>query len=481
MKQKMIASMVALGFGLVIATASACPGDKKAGKAPCGSKTAKTVADKMDDGRSAPTDTVKKGGCSKPCGKSGATTVADKAPCHGTTATTVADKAPCGHDCDKPCCKKNATTVADKAPCHGKTTTTVADKAPCHGASATTVADKTPCGPDCDKPCCKKDAKTVAKKGGCGKGCGKGCGNKTATTAAADAPCHGAAATTVAAKAPCHGTTTTAVADKAPCHGASATTVADKTPCGPDCDKPCCKKDAKTVAKKGGCGKGCGKSSTTTAAKTGGCGQNRTAIARTSPISPVSQRVQAVLASMPTMKYRVGTETTGCVETAAAMAEKAGTKLEYVVGEETTSDQGEAIARLAAMIEKEAETLQTMQFVAGGKASLCPMTAKTLAKETDSPITYRIGGTDFETKEHAERAAQRIQTTLASLKMEYKVDGKVYGCSKTAGAKCKESGAMMTYVIGDEETRCEKTAQLKLAEAKVRAIAEAAATESLAL
>ena len=58
--------------------------------------------------------------------------------------------------------------------------------------------------------------------------------------------------------------------------------------------------------------------------------------------------------------------------------------------------------------------------------------------------------------------------------MSYKVDGKTYGCDKMAGQKCKKTGKKMTYVVGDEETCCEKTARLMVTEAKIRKIVETA-------
>ncbi len=117
MKSKLFVCLTALALGFGVSTATACPGcpektAKKDDKAklvkqqantPC--HGAKTVAAKVEDGRSELVKNVRKGGCNKPCGKSEAKTVS-------------AGTSPCGKKCDgnctKDCCKKGAKTVADK-------------------------------------------------------------------------------------------------------------------------------------------------------------------------------------------------------------------------------------------------------------------------------------------------------------------------------------------------------------------------------
>lgn len=238
--------------------------------------------------------------------------------------------------------------------------------------------------------------------------------------------------------------------------------------CKKGCDGKCgCKKGAKLTANKSDAG------STIRWPLTG------------EPIAeedcPVRKAVDAVLASMPAMKYRVGEDITGCSKSAGAMAEKAGKPIKYLVGEEVLSDKAEAVVKLTALLEKEAQTLRTMRFVAGGKCHLCPMTAKSVAKKTNTKVAYRVGGVDFVKKEDAGKALESIKEALAEVKMGYKVGGTTYRCDKTAGAKAEETHKKLTFVIGDEETCCDKTANLMLTEAKVRKIVEAAVTTSLSL
>ena len=81
-----------------------------------------------------------------------------------------------------------------------------------------------------------------------------------------------------------------------PCSGAKTVALKSDGPCGKDCPKDCCKRNAKTASVKKGKGC-CNKKGKTVSAKDGGC--------------PIAAKVKAVLASMPSMKYRVGEDVTG--------------------------------------------------------------------------------------------------------------------------------------------------------------------------
>ena len=253
-----------------------------------------------------------------------------------------------------------------------------------------------------------------------------------------------------------------------PCSKSKAVALADDKSggCGKDCEKDCCEKKAglTTAKAKGGCNKPCNKKS---ASADGGC--------------PIGKKVAAVLESLPKMKYRVGDEVTGCSKSAAAMAEKADKPVEYVVSDEVVADEGEATVKLTALLEKEMEDLQAVQYVVSGKCMRCPQSAKSIAEKTKSSVAYRVGGVDFAKKEDAEKALEAIREAVTEVTMAYKVDGKTYKCNKQAGEKCKKSGKKLTYVVGGEETCCKTTAQLKLTEARVRTIVQTAVSTSFSL
>jgi len=232
-----------------------------------------------------------------------------------------------------------------------------------------------------------------------------------------------------------------------------------------ECKGKAAKGKAVAVKAKSGCDKPCDKlcpcQGAKTASKDSGC--------------PIAKRVHAVRASMPAMRYRVGEEVIGCSKRAAFMAEKADKPMQYLVGEETFAGKTEAVVRLAALLEEEAESLQSVQFVVNGETHHCPKTARTVAEKSRTTVAYRVGGFDFASKEEAEKALASIHEALGNVSLAYDVGGKSYHCGQTAAAKSEETGKKITYVIGDEETSYEKSAKLKLAETKVRTIVETAA------
>lgn len=340
--------------------------------------------------------------------------------------------------CNKPCGAKSVTTVADKPVDDGRSETAPKiSKGGCNkpcGKSAITVADKpaedkTAKG-GCNKPC-GKSAITVADKPGEGKtakgGCNKPCGHK----------------------------------------GGKAVTTGHKG-CSGGCSKDCCKKKGAALAS--------GKSD---GGKTYPCPLTGKPI--TEADCPIRKRIESVLTSIPAMKYRIGDEVTRCSKSAKALAEKSDKPIEYVVGENVFSSKGDAIVKLTALFENQADELQAVQYVVDGKPYHCGMSAGKVAKKAHKSMIYRVGGVDFEAQVEAEDALISIESALSNVKLNYKVGDNSYCCGSTAAAKAKETGKKLTYVVGDTETCCEKTAKMKLAEAKVRAIVEAAVRTSLSL
>lgn len=190
---------------------------------------------------------------------------------------------------------------------------------------------------------------------------------------------------------------------------------------------------------------------------------------------PIKKKIDAVLASLPSMQYKVGEQVTGCSQSAATMAKANGGKMQYVVSEQVFTDEGEAIVKLVSLLESEIASLTSIQYAVGGECVRCPLRAKDLAKKSDSKIAYRVAGIDFESREKAQKAVEAAKAALTNVKMTYKVGDQSFCCDKMAGAKAKETSSKLVYVVGDEETRCAQTAQLKLAKDKIRTIVEAAA------
>jgi hypothetical protein len=223
----------------------------------------------------------------------------------------------------------------------------------------------------------------------------------------------------------------------------------------------CAKKKAGMVA----AGKGGG-------ASTGGCA--KPCSGGSSVTASASDAAKAVLASMPAVKYRVGEQTMCCPNAASAAAKTENKPVEYVVGEEAFKSQAEADARLVALYEKEIESMVAVQYSVGGEMTQCPHAAKDMADKAKAPIAYVVGGVEFADQAKAEAAVKLVADAAAGVKMSYKVDGKPFCCDKMAGEAAKTGGKPIVFVVGSDEIAEESAAKLVFAQAKIRAIVEAA-------
>ena len=219
----------------------------------------------------------------------------------------------------------------------------------------------------------------------------------------------------------------------------------------------------------GGCA---GKKSGATAG--GGCGKPCHDGAGGAPTE--NPAVQAVLASLPTMKYRVGDQTVCCANGASVMAKTESKPIEYVVGDDVFAAEAEAKAKLAALYESEIENLTALQFSVGGESTRCPETAKGMAEKSKATIAYKVGGVEFADKAKAEATVKLVTDAAAAVKMSYKVDDKPFCCDKMAGMAAKDSGKPIVYIVGEEEASDELAAKLMYAQAKIRAIVQTAAS-----
>lgn len=316
-------------------------------------------------------------------------------------------------------------------------------------ASVTTVAEKTesktcPCGLS-EKCVCGAAEKaaveakaTEAKSGCCAKAAATTVADKTESADAKSGCCAHAKAAAVAAK------------DSGCPHAAHATTVAAAT---------------ETAAPKSGCCKSA--TATTVAAKSeSGCAKS------------CSKTLAAVKATMPKMVYRVGDTDTCCYETASKLSSEQGKSMHYVVADKVFEDHAEAGEYLAEQLENEIKEMTTVQFVAGGKAMHCPVTAKAVADKSGESMMYRVGGVDFGCDKKAEMVAQQIKEKLSTVKSTYVVGDKTFCCDKMAAEAAKSSGEEIIIKVGDKTAHCPIEAKVLAAQAKIDTIVETA-TESL--
>ena len=183
---------------------------------------------------------------------------------------------------------------------------------------------------------------------------------------------------------------------------------------------------------------------------------------------PIAKKVETILASLPSMKYRIGSDTTCCSHAAGAMAKAAGKPIQYVVGENTFDKEGDAMVKLTSLLEEEVESLKTVQFATGGKCYRCPMTAKDMAKKSKDKVVYRVGGVDFDNKETAEKVVKLASENVSAVSLKYKVGEKSFCCDKMAGAEVKQSGKKMLFVVDGKETECATAAKANWAAVAAR-------------
>jgi uncharacterized protein YfcZ (UPF0381/DUF406 family) len=145
--------------------------------------------------------------------------------------------------------------------------------------------------------------------------------------------------------------------------------------------------------------------------------------------------------------------------------------VQFVIGEETFSDQATAMAKLADLLEREAEKLASMQFAAGGECVRCPMHAQEIAKKNNSTMMYRVGGFDFAEQAKAEQALRALKEKAAQVRMECKVGAEMKECNNVSD----KNPAEVTYVVAGEETPCKITARLMMIQEKIRTMVETAA------
>lgn len=164
--------------------------------------------------------------------------------------------------------------------------------------------------------------------------------------------------------------------------------------------------------------------------------------------------VDAAMAKLPKMAYRVGTENTCCAESAAKLAETSKAPIHFVVGENVFEDKTQAYASLV----EQTETMVN-DFI----------TPKTCSESG----CHTVAGKTCKCATQGGKNAELVDAAIKDIKMSYVVGEKTCNCPNEAGSLAKDSGEKMEYLVGDEKTCCNMTARLALAKAKYKAAVEA--------
>lgn len=190
-----------------------------------------------------------------------------------------------------------------------------------------------------------------------------------------------------------------------------------------------------------------------------------------------SQCGEKIAGSIPAMKFTVGDQTVTCPGEALDLADGNETRIKYVVGKETYTDQRKALQAYAAQLEECLDTMTKVQYVIGDDTTCCPQSADALAKKSGKPVHYRVALVDFASKDRAAEAAKLAATAAEKVALKCMVGDKEYSCTEAASEACKKAGgeAKVAWCLGETKTECEQTARVMLLRARITAAAEAVA------
>jgi len=164
--------------------------------------------------------------------------------------------------------------------------------------------------------------------------------------------------------------------------------------------------------------------------------------------------VAAAMERLPKMTYAVGDKTTGCPKEAAKLAEGSGSQIQFCVAEKKYDSKSDAQDALVEATEK---------FVAAfAEPHTCPKSGQ-----------CTLAGQVQKCEKTAARTAELMQQAMAKVKLTYLVGDEECHCPVEAGKLAEKSGKEKVFVVGDQKTRCEKTARLNLARAKYKAAIQA--------
>ncbi len=216
---------------------------------------------------------------------------------------------------------------------------------------------------------------------------------------------------------------------------------------------------------------------TTAAADTKACGAGCDASQAGAPSccsKGAANSAQASLVSfMPKMAYKIGDQTTTCSKTAAALAEKTGSSMTYVVNGVEYTDKLEAMAANDKQLESYLMDLCRVQYAVDGECVSCPVAAHNMTADGSKPLQYRVGPAVFDNADDAIKASVMAWNASHKVAMEYAVGDELTTCSKSAGMMAEKTGGKVEYVVNGQRTGCAKTAAHMQMMARVQAALKA--------
>lgn len=160
--------------------------------------------------------------------------------------------------------------------------------------------------------------------------------------------------------------------------------------------------------------------------------------------------IAAAMEKLPKITFAVGDETLCCEKSAAELAKKSGGHIHFCVGDEEFDDKADAQVALIEATESYVSTFTE------------PHTCEASGKIT-------VAGTELHCPMCAAGLAKKMTAAMEGVQMTYMVGDKECHCPKTAAKFAEDAGLDKQFVIGEEKTTCEHSARLNLARAKYKA------------
>ena len=180
------------------------------------------------------------------------------------------------------------------------------------------------------------------------------------------------------------------------------------------------------------------------------CSLSKTSTAAKQSCCPI----EAAMAKLPKIVYKIGGKTACCAGSAAALAEKSDGTVKYAVANKTFDDKRFAFVALVEATEKFVD-----DFATPHKCKVSGTTA--------------VAGRSCHCPIEARKTASLVKAAMEKVAMTYVVDDKECKCPTEAKRLAEKSGAETFYVVNGEKSKCNYSARLNLARAKYRASMQA--------
>jgi hypothetical protein len=182
------------------------------------------------------------------------------------------------------------------------------------------------------------------------------------------------------------------------------------------------------------------------------CASFKTSTAAKQPSCPI----EAAMAKLPKMVYKIDGKTACCPKSAVALADKSGSTVKYGVADKTFDNE-----RLAFVALVEATEHFVDDFATPRKCKVSGTTS--------------VAGKSCRCPVEAQKTARLVKSAMEKVAITFVVGEKECKCPTEAKRLAEESGAETFYVVNGEKSKCNYHARLNLARAKYRASVEALA------